>query len=595
MVGTVLDIDESMKSDGLAMAIGTMFDDWKHGKDGYEQEVEELRNYVFATDTTSTSNSALPWSNKTHVPKITQIYDNLKANYMSALFPNDDWLTWQAGDADAAKASTAKTVRNYMANKLREDNFYTTVSKLIDDYVLYGNAFVDVDFINENKEDPITGETIPGFIGPRARRISPLDIVFNPLSARFKDTPKLTRNLWQLGEFRKWVDSMPEDSGWMREALTKMDELREKAAGTSYHDFRKLSSLEVDGFNSYWTYLRSGFVEVIELVGDIYNPDTGTYEEDQIITVADRCYVLRQETNPSWSGKSSIHHVGWRERPDNLWAMSPLANVVGLQYRINHLENSKADAIDLNIFPPIKIRGEVEDYVWGPGEEIHVDENGDVQLLSPDLTALAVDNEIQYLMDLMELFTGAPREAMGVRSPGEKTAFEVQSLVTAASRIFQEKIRNFEINLLEPLLNSMLESAKRNIDGSDIVRVIDDDLGVQEFIQVTKEDITAAGKLRPIGARHFARQAQIAQNLVGLANSQIWPMIQPHVSRKQLTRLAEDLMGLDRFNLFGDNVGLMEDAESAMVAQQAQQELMQQAQEQGGGVQGEEAPNQQPQ
>jgi hypothetical protein len=576
MVGTVAEFEESMSTDGLAAAIGTLYDDWKNSRDGWESEVEELRNYVFATDTSSTSNSTLPWSNKTHVPKITQIYDNLKANYMSALFPHDDWLTWMAESSEAADVSVARTIKSYMTNKLREDNFYTTVSRLIDDYVLYGNVFADVEFVSESKEDPLTGETIPGYVGPRAVRISPYDMVFNPLAPRFVDSPKITRTLWQLGEFEKWVESMPEDSGWMKEALSKMTELRAMAAGTSYHDFRKLSALEVDGFSSYWTYLKSGIVEVLELTGDVFDPNTGEFLRDQIITVADRTFTLRQEVNPSWFGKSTIQHVGWRERPDNLWAMSPLANVVGLQYRINHLENSKADAIDLNILPPIKVRGEVEDYVWGPGEEIQVDENGDVALLSPDLTALAVDQEIQYLMDLMELFTGAPREAMGIRSPGEKTAFEVQSLVTAASRIFQEKIRNFEINLLEPLLNSMLEVAKRNVDGSDIVRVIDDDLGVQEFIQVTKEDITAAGKLRPVGARHFARQAQIAQNLVGLANSAIWPAIQPHVSRKKLAMLAEDLMGLERFGLFGDNVGLMEDAESAQVAGQIQQELQQQ-------------------
>jgi hypothetical protein len=576
MVGTVAEFDENFASDGLATAIGTMYDEGKNAREGWEQETKELRDYVFATDTSTTSNQTLPWSNKTHVPKITQIYDNLKANYMSALFPHDDWLSWLAGSAEAADMSVARTVRSYMVNKLREDNFYTTVSRLIDDYVLYGNAFVDTEFVNESSEDPLTGETVPGYIGPRAVRISPYDMAFNPLAPRFVDSPKITRTLWQLGEFEKYAESMPEDSGWINEALSNMKELRSMAAGTSYHDFRKLSSLEVDGFSSYWTYLRSGFVEVLELTGDIYNPDTGEFEKDQIITVADRTFTLRKEVNPSWFGKSTIHHVGWRERPDNLWAMSPLANVVGLQYRINHIENSKADAIDLNILPPIKIRGEVEDYVWGPGEEIQVSENGDVALLSPDLTALSVDQEIQYLMDLMELFTGAPREAMGVRSPGEKTAFEVQSLVTAASRIFQEKIRNFEINLLEPLLNTMLEVAKRNIDGSDVVRVIDDDLGVQEFITVTKEDITAAGKLRPVGARHFARQAQIAQNLIGLANSAVWPVIQPHVSRKALARLAEELMGLDRFNLFGENVGLMEDAESAMVAQSVQQEMAQQ-------------------
>jgi hypothetical protein len=583
MLGTVAEIEKSLNQDGLAQSIGIMYDDWKNAREGWEQEVEELRNFVFATDTSTTSNQTLPWSNKTHVPKITQIYDNLKANYLSALFPHDDWLKWEAGSADSADVQTARTVKAYMSNKLREDNFYTTVSRLIDDYILYGNAFADVEFVSETAEDPLTGEVIPGFVGPRAIRISPYDMTFNPLAPRFVDSPKITRSLWQLGELRKWVESMPEDSGWIKEALSKMEQLRSHAAGTSYHDFRKLNSYSVDGFSSYWTYLKSGHVEILELTGDIYDPNTDTFLKDQIVTIADRAFTLRKEVNPSWFGKSTISHVGWRERPDNLWAMSPLANIVGMQYRINHLENSKADAIDLNIFPPIKVRGEVEDYVWGPGEEIMVDENGDVQLLSPDLTALAVDQEIQFLMDQMELFTGAPREAMGIRSPGEKTAFEVQSLVTAASRIFQEKIRNFEVNLLEPLLNTMLEVAKRNVDGSDLVRVIDDDLGVQEFIKISKESITSAGKLRPIGARHFARQAQITQNLVGLSNSGVWQMIQPHVSRKQLARLAEDLMGLERFDLFGENIGLMEDAESAMVAQQAQQELAQ-SQEGGPGL-----------
>ncbi len=257
--------------------------------------------------------------------------------------------------------------------------------------------------------------------------------------------------------------------------------------------------------------------------------------------------------------------------------MSPLANVVGLQYRINALENAKADAIDLNILPPLKVRGEVEDYVWGPGSEIRVDESGDVALLSPDLTALNVDSEIQFLMNQMEEFTGAPRQAMGIRTPGEKTAFEVQSLMNAAGRIFQEKIRNFEINLLEPLMNAMLESAKRNIDGSDLIRVMDDDLGVQSFLQVSKADITSAGKLRPVGARHFSRSAQLIQNLTGLSNSAVWPMIAPHVSRKQLAKVAEDLLGLERFDLFGDNVGVLEDMETQQMVQESQQMMQQEA------------------
>lgn len=574
MAGTVAELKQKLKPDSLADSVSTMFSNFKDSRRVWEEESRELRDYIFATDTSTTSDGqSNSWSNKTHIPKITQIYDNLKANYMSALFPHDDWLEWEAGDQESASQEKRKAILAYMKNKLREGKFYTTVSDLIDDYILYGNVFADVEYVSQSKEDKDTNEIIPGFIGPRPVRYSPYDMVFNPLAPRFVDSPKITRSLWTIGEFKRYVSEDPEKQGWLEEALANLDELRTEAQSFSSYTFEKSTALSVDGFNNYESYLKSGYIEILEFSGDIYDDHTGTFLKDHIVTVADRRKVLRSVPNPSWLGHSSMSHVSWRQRPDNLWGMSPLANIVGMQYRINHLENSKADAIDLNIFPPIKVIGEVQDYEWGPGAEIIVDEGGDVQLLSPDLTAIAVDQEIQFLMDQMELFTGAPREAMGIRSPGEKTAFEVQSLITAASRIFQEKIRNFEINLLEPLLNSMLEVARRNLNGGDVVRVIDDDLGVESFISITKEDITAAGRLRPIGARHFARQAQLTQNLIGLTNSPLWPLLQPHFSRKAGAKLAEDLLGLERFGLFSENAGLVEDAESAQVAQELQRSI----------------------
>ena len=51
-----------------------------------------MRNFLFATDTSKTSVGGLPWKNSTTLPKLTQIRDNLHANYMSAVFPNDNWL-----------------------------------------------------------------------------------------------------------------------------------------------------------------------------------------------------------------------------------------------------------------------------------------------------------------------------------------------------------------------------------------------------------------------------------------------------------------------------------------------------------------------
>ena len=284
--------------------------------------------------------------------------------------------------------------------------------------------------------------------------------------------------------------------------------------------------------------------------------------------------TLRKVDMPTWLKTAPISHVGWRLRPDNLWAMGPLENLVGMQYRIDHLENSSADALDLAINPPIVIAGEVEEFEYGPNSEIHLDEGGSVSELGKNLSAvITADNDIAGLERRMETFAGAPSEAMGVRTAGEKTAFEVQQLQNAAGRIFQEKITSFETELLEPLLNSMLETSVRNLQLVDTIRSVDKDTGVVEFTEITKADIQANGVIRPVGARHFAAQAQLMQNLTQLYGSPVGQMVAPHTSTKQLATVVEDLLGLDRYDLFKPNVAIEEQQETQGMVNQAQEDL----------------------
>lgn len=534
---------------------------------------KELRNYIFATDTRSTSNAKLPWKNSTTLPKLCQIRDNLHSNYISALFPNDEWLKWEAYSKNDATKTKVVAIESYMSNKTREGHFRTEVSKLVYDYIDYGNCFATVDYESSYNERE-DGERIIDFIGPRIRRISPLDIVFNATATTFKESFKIIRSLKSIGELKEMADHEP-DNIYMKMAISKRDHLTNPSNAQGLEDLGKAEGMMVDGFGSFEEYIQSGFVEVLEFWGDIHNRATGTLSKGRVITVIDRMYVVRNEAIPTWMGHAPIYHAGWRKRPDNLWAMGPLDNLVGMQYRIDHLENLKADAMDLAVLPPLKIIGEVEEFVYGPGAEIHLDENGDVQELAKNAQwVIQANNEIMFLTQLMEQYAGAPSEAMGIRTPGEKTAFEVQQLQNASGRIFQEKVTTFEIEVLEPSLNAMLEVARRNMDKTDVVRVLDDDLGVVQFIEITKEDITASGKLRPIGARHYASQAQLVQNLNGLFTTQIGQMVAPHTSSKQLSKLVEDILGLQRYQLFQPNVAVFEQQETARAANQVQEDLM---------------------
>ena len=186
----VAEIQATAGQDAGAAWVSNLWDKFHHQRQNKLSEWSELRDYVFATDTSTTTNSTLPWKNSTTIPKMCQIRDNLFANYVSALFPNDNWVKWEAYSREDAHKDKAKAIEGYMANKVRETKFRTEIEKCLYDYIDTGNAFVTSHFEARYKESA-DGAIVPDYVGPRASRISPLDIVFNPLADNFDDSFKV--------------------------------------------------------------------------------------------------------------------------------------------------------------------------------------------------------------------------------------------------------------------------------------------------------------------------------------------------------------------------------------------------------------------
>lgn len=560
----------------LAREIGLKWSNWNAQRQGKINEWKELRNYLFATDTTTTSNSTLPWKNKTTIPKLCQIRDNLHSNYLSALFPNDEWVKWEGYSLDDATFQKKKAIESYMRNKCRINGFRGVASQLLYDYIDYGNAIATVDYEVRYRQARDSQDIIVSYQGPVAKRISPLDIVFDPTAVSFEKSPKIVRSMITIGELYEMADSEP-DNVYLQKALKTRNDICARPGAYGFENDGKIEAYQVDGFGSYMEYLESGYVELLSFYGDIFDMNEKKLLKGRRIVVIDRMHMIENEAIPQWLGTSPFYHVGWRTRPDNLWAMGPLDNLVGMQYRIDHLENLKSDAMDLAVLPPLVIQGEVEEFMYAPGAEIHIDENGGITELARNAQwVIQAENQIQAIEQRMEMYAGAPREAMGIRTAGEKTAFEVQQLQNAAGRIFQEKITHFEIEMLEKLLNAMLETSVRNMDRADVIKVFDHDIGAELFQEITKDDITANGVLRPIGARHFAAQAQLMQNLSGLFNGPLAQILAPHLSTKRLASLVEDNLGLARFELFRPNVGVTEQQETQSSVLAAEEELMMQ-------------------
>jgi len=574
MSGTVAELRQSLSGciNDRAKEIAFLWDKWNQQRFSKINQWSELRNYVFATDTSTTTNAKLPWKNSTTTPKICQIRDNLHANYISALFPNSNWMKWEGGTFEDDTKQKADAITAYIYTKTQECGFRDIMSKLVYDYIDYGNVFAEVDYVRNVHLDE-NGLPITIYEGPIPRRISPLDIVFNPIAPSFDESPKIIRKILQKGELIKLAQG---DKDWMA-AYQKHEHILSKSGSYSVEDFQKAMGISIDGFGNLQEYYQSQYVEVLEFRGDYLDPVTNEIKDNYSITVIDRVILVCDKPIDNWLGKSSLVHVGWRYRPDNLWAMGPLDNLVGLQYRIDHLENLKADAMDLAVHPPVVVYGDVDPFDWGPGVQIPIVSDGKIEELGKNLNSIiTADQQIATYEQKMEEYAGAPKQAMGIRTPGEKTAFEVQQLENAAGRIFQEKVTQFEAMMVEPVLNLMLECARRNISAIDIARSFDDDFGVDMFLEITKEDITARGKLRPIGARHFGERAQLLQNINQLFNGPLGKMIAPHVSPKALAYLVEDALNIHKYEVVRPNAGMVEQAEQKQMAgnldQQVQEE-----------------------
>lgn len=569
MAGEVLTLENLLTADQLGEQIADNWVDWNMRRQERISMWQEVKEYVYATDTSHTTNEKLPWANKTTIPKLCQIRDNLNANYIITLFPKRRWLEWEGVTGDDASSDKQRRIKDYMMWAVNQREFKEEVKKLVLDYIDYGNCFVTAEW--DDTTQLVNGVGKSGFSGPRPKRIDPTDIVFNPIAKSFSNTPKIIRSIMSIGEAKETIERMaktPEQEQMAKEVFNYCMEFRNRARSAAAVDTGPRNALyTIAGFDSYWAYLTGDYVELLTFLGDIYDRHNNVFLKNQMIVVMDRCKVIYNAPHPYPLAEIPIYHAGWRTRQENLWAMGPLDNLVGMQYRLDHIENMKADLFDLITFPPVMVKGLVSDFEWQPMERIYVDGDGAVELMSPNINTLTVNLEIERYETLMEEMAGSPKEAMGFRTPGEKTAYEVQRLENAASRVFQNKIAQFEEQLLEPLLNAMLVLAKQYLTTSTI-RTVDDRFGAEIFTDVSRSDISANGRLKPVAARHFAEKAERIQNLTSFFQSTIGQdqAISVHFSGIKIAELVEDLLDIEEYDLVTPFVRISEQAEAAQLA-----------------------------
>jgi hypothetical protein len=574
-----VDFQSIFSQEILAANISNLWTQWKSARIDAEERWSETSAYKYATSTRETSNAGIGgvreedsgWSHSTHIPKLTQIADNLGANYMSSMMPHDNWFNYVGEDESAVAKDKRAAIEGYLRTKHRLNGFRNKVQQWVDDWNEFGNCFAGVTYV---REEHLGNQN---YTGPVPFRISPRDIVFNPMASDFEHAPKIVRSMKTLGELQRDIEENPQ-LGYSQAAFDSAIKVRSQLRTANVDDFNKSVQMTFDGYGTASQYLTSGFVEVLEFYGDLYDINTKTFYKNQVITVIDRAFILRNEPLNTISGRPHIFHCGWRLRPDNLWAMGPLDNLVGMQYLINHLENARADMFDQMLAPTRVLVGNVETHgveTGYPGGHYEIpDGEGSVSNLLPDTTVLNADLQIQRKEEQMEQFVGAPREQLGIRTPGEKTLGEVNQLSAASSRVFQNKISYFEENFLEKILNAELEVSITYMDGNDTIKTIDSQTGVESFLSITSDDLAANGKLVPMGARHFNRVNQLAGQLQALEQALLQdPLMAQHFPSIKKGEFWTELLGIDSHDILVPFGRVGEQAELAKLTNAAEQQI----------------------
>ena len=571
-----LEIYKLQEPDALATAIANKYVAWDNSRDRWYANAKETLQNLYATSTHDITNQSHDWDNSTHIPKLTQIRDMLITYYLDAMFGLPDFIDWEAYDTNSTDVATKNTLKNIAKQMLHDSEFKPTIRQLVEDYVDYGNAFATAVPYKKVLHNDLL------YAGPKAFRINPMDIFFDPLATSFEQSPKIIRTVMTIGELMQSAEQFTEDENMFNKAVKKALKKRHYIYDTiaaNNKDAIVDDMCRIAGFDSWSTYYASDTVELLTFYGDLYDCETGKLHKKTRIVVMDRCYILLEEPISDYGFGCNIFKAGWRDRKDNLWSMSPLDNIKGMQYMIDFLENKRADVFNFISNPMVVTQGDAEmpEYLF-PGCHIGLDNDATIQFIKPDATALQADLYIQNYLTQMEEMAGMPKEAMGFRTPGEKTAFEVSQLNTAASRLFNEKVHKFELEMLEPLITLMIRIYMADSNRIIVVKGTTE-AGTEYFEEVNLDSIKTQGRFVAVGSTTYTEKAQIAQTLLQLSNTALYqdPLVSNWINPEATAKALIYSTGLDKFDgIIKKNARVMAELDMRSMAESANQMMDQQ-------------------
>lgn len=561
--------DEALLVDQLT----ELYTSYKNARQVWEDECDETMKYVFATDTRKTVQPVADFKNSTTIPKLAQVRNNIITSYDEHLFPNTDWIQWQAQDAASVSEEKVSKIKSYTKTKAEDSDLEAVINQMVIDWTDRGIACCETFHTNVVGKDGM-GNAVQQYMGPKCQRLDPYDVVYDVTAPTLKEATKVVRSTHTLGSLKKMTIENPQmlSPETFAKIKARRQEMRSYVMDANGKNTRLTTQLVRAGHGDTINTIMRNEYELLTFYGDFYDEHTDVLYSNHRIVVLDRAIILEKTPIESLTGKHAVHIAVWEMREGTLAPIGPLSRILGLQYKLDKLENLRSDKFDLLANPPLVMVGDVtQTGVKGTANCVyHVEEGGDVRELTESAMALQADTQIQFTLALMDDLAGNPKESIGQRTPGEKTKFEVQLLDAGQNKTFRNKVKKFEKEILTPVLQDFIELGRRNMSGTDLIRVMDDKLGAVDFQDITADDIAGRGKIRARGSSIFAQKANALQNIMTITNSALGQIMAPHTSATRLTKAVEELADLKDYGIYLEGIGIQEQQSLQRLATRSQ-------------------------
>ena len=255
--------------------------------------------------------------------------------------------------------------------------------------------------------------------------------------------------------------------------------------------------------------------------------DFGNGEEEAVIVIANRKYIIRIEPNPYSHKKKPFIELHDIQIPHEFWSVGEVEPLKFLQYELNDIRNQRMDNVTLILNRMwIVDKGadiDEEELVSQSGGVIHTGNmNGIKDLQTPDVTASSY-NEETFVKDdaktasgVNDFISGSPGNSKNQSSIGNDTATGIMLLQEAGNARFKYKMDNLEDSLKE-FGRQLIALDQQFLETEMMVRVVGE--GGMKWVTLNPQDIQGeydleveAGSTQPMNKS--VRRAEARELLV---------------------------------------------------------------------------------